>query len=200
MCFPRFPSSFLCQLVFTTTLAFISRNKVHRSVYVIAAVTILKRTFEYLHFEHTRVAWFRKSLAWFFFSDFSPFLSYFIILPLQPGSFSRAHLLGGPMKRAILPTLSPWSEKYWVNERVMISNHLPEDSTCIKNHYPKLLWTLTNGIVYRCTSSKPVPAVTRVIPLISLAAWGVGGGNGNILSGQADQVFLGVSIGDFSIR
>ena len=83
------------------------------------------------------------------------------------------------------------TRKYWVNERVMISNHLPEDSTCIGASL--FLLRAPKWTAYRCTSSYLLGG-DRGYTFDSACCRG---GNRNILCGRADPVLLGVSTGDF---
>lgn len=72
------------------------------------------------------------------------------------------------MKRSILPTQSWRHTKYQVNERVMISNHLPEFSTCIRASTQMFSeFSETDGVqIYFLLAVHP----TLVLPLISLVS------------------------------
>lgn len=98
-----------------------------------------------------------------FESDLPPLFSCFIILQPNLAPFSRAHLLGDTINRAILHAQSWRYSKYQVNERLMISNHLPECSTCITS----FCWNKTMEDV------DVLPPLTAAVPLISLVAMGI---------------------------
>lgn len=72
------------------------------------------------------------------------------------------------MKRSILPTRSWRHKKYQVNERVMISNHLPEFSTCIRAGTQMFSeFSEMDGVqIYFLLAVHP----SLVLPLISLVA------------------------------
>lgn len=99
-------------------------------------------------------------------SQFCCFLSFFFIFcqisslfspvtlsfQLNLASFQQGPFVRGPMKRSILPTWSWRHKEYQVNERVMISNHLPEFSTCIRAR-TQIFFSSWKWRLYRYTSS-----------------------------------------------
>lgn len=94
--FPHFPFLFL-----STTLVYMLICLSHYKVPSWPVVV-------YSQWKHPHTSFTNSWCCFSFFQCSLLFFFRFIILPPYPGLFSRAHLLGWPMKRAILSTQSPW--------------------------------------------------------------------------------------------